>query len=429
VKVLAYTSPARGHLFPVVPILDELARRGHAIALRTLATEVPRMRERGFATAPIAPAIEAIVHDDYLARTPPGQLKRAVAVFRARAEHEVADLRAAIEQERPDVLLVDANCLGASAVAGAHTGPWAQWLPFPLPLPSPGVPPFGPGLRPAAGPLGRLRDRMLGPLVLGPVARAYLPAVNAPRAVVGIPPLAGFADFFTAAPLLLYMTAEPLEYPRRDWPPSVRMVGPCSWDPPADPPSWLADVRRPLVLVSTSSEFQDDGRLAATALAALADEDVEVVATLPAAQAADLTVPPNARVEAFLPHSQILTRAACAITHGGAGATMKALAAGVPVCAVPFGRDQYEVARRVEVAGAGTRLRAQRLTAARLRAKVREAMAMQAGARRVAAGFAAAGGAPAAAGALEVLTQRPFDAADVALVVDDGGHVDEAVGR
>ena len=29
------------------------------------------------------------------------------------------------------------------------------------------------------------------------------------------------------------------------------------------------------------------------------------------------------------------------------GITQKALAAGVPVCAVPFGRDQFEVARRV----------------------------------------------------------------------------------
>ncbi len=43
-KVLAYTSPARGHLYPLVPILDELARRGHAIAIRTLASEVPLMQ-------------------------------------------------------------------------------------------------------------------------------------------------------------------------------------------------------------------------------------------------------------------------------------------------------------------------------------------------------------------------------------------------
>ncbi|MEA2226167.1 MAG: hypothetical protein QOE67_1449, partial [Solirubrobacteraceae bacterium] len=54
-KILAYTSPARGHLFPLVPILDELARRGHSIALRTLSSEVGLMTDRGFDAAPIAP--------------------------------------------------------------------------------------------------------------------------------------------------------------------------------------------------------------------------------------------------------------------------------------------------------------------------------------------------------------------------------------
>jgi MGT family glycosyltransferase len=406
-KVLAYTSPARGHLYPLVPILDELERRGHAIALRTLSSQVALMQERGYATAAISPEVEALEHDDYLARTPQGKVKRALAVFAARAQLEVADLRAAIEVERPDALLVDAMSWGASAVADAWGGPWAQWFPYPLPLPSRDAPPFGPGLKPAAGPLGRMRDRLLRPLLLGSVAPPYLAGVNAAREKAGVSPLAGFADVFTVAPLLLYMTAEPFEYPRSDWPDSVRMVGPCCWDPPADPPAWLAQVDRPLVLLSTSSEFQDDGRLVSAALEALAAEDVEVVATLPTADVGRSSVPANARVEPFVSHTPILARAACAVTHGGAGATQKALAAGVPVCVVPFGRDQLEVARRVEVAGAGTRLPARRLRPERLRAKIREAMTMRAGARRVAEGFAATGGPAAAAQAFEELASQP----------------------
>jgi UDP:flavonoid glycosyltransferase YjiC (YdhE family) len=59
---------------------------------------------------------------------------------------------------------------------------------------------------------------------------------------------------------------------------------------------------------------------------------------------------------------------------------------------VPYGRDQFEVARRVQVAGCGSRLSAHRLNPSRLRAAVAEAMTMRAGAERVAAGFAAAGG-------------------------------------
>jgi UDP:flavonoid glycosyltransferase YjiC (YdhE family) len=89
------------------------------------------------------------------------------------------------------------------------------------------------------------------------------------------------------------------------------------------------------------------------------------------------------------------------------GATQKAVAQGVPVCAVPFGRDQYEVARRVEVAGAGSRLPAQLLGARRLRRKVREATGRRGGAERVAQGFASAGGAGRAADAFEQLLQDP----------------------
>jgi UDP:flavonoid glycosyltransferase YjiC (YdhE family) len=83
------------------------------------------------------------------------------------------------------------------------------------------------------------------------------------------------------------------------------------------------------------------------------------------------------------------------------GVTQKALARGVPVCAVPFGRDQLEVARRVVVAGAGTRLPAKRLRPDRLRAKVHEAISLREGARRIQQAFAAAGGPPAAADAVE----------------------------
>jgi MGT family glycosyltransferase len=402
-RVLVYTSPARGHLYPMVPILEQLARQGHDIAIRTLASQVTLMHSRGFAAAPISKDVEALVHDDYLARTPQGSLKRGVAKFAARADHEISDLRRAIEVEHPDLILVDAMSWGASAAAAAWGGPWGQWFPYPLPVPSRDVPPFGPGFRPASGPLGRLRDRALRPLILSSMAKVFLPSVNAARDSVGQAPFASIADMFTVAPLLLYMTAEPFEYPRSDWPASVRMVGPCCWDPPADAPAWLAGIEQPIVLVSTSSELQGDGRLVTTALAALADEDVHVIATIPAADIPRIKLPANAHVEQFLPHSPILARAACAVTHGGAGVTQKALAARVPVCVVPFGRDQLEVARRVEVAEAGTRLSARRLNPQRLRRKVREAMTKRDGANRVADGFNATGGPTAAAEAVQEL--------------------------
>ena len=400
-RVLVYTTPARGHLYPITPTLDELRRRGHHVALRTLSSQVETMRDRGFDAAPIAPAIEAIEHDDFHARTPQGALKRAIVLFAKRAGHEVPDLQAALAAEKPDLLVVDGQAWGGLAAAEAWGGPWAAWLPYPIPLSSPEVPPFGPGLPPARGPAGRLRDRALSPLLRRSFEAAMLPPLNRVRAGLRLGPLARADELFTRPPALLYLTAEPFEYPRTDWPANIVMIGPGTWDPPAQAPAWLAGIGRPIVLVTTSSEFQDDGRLVAVALEAMRDEEVHVVATLPSADPRAFEAGPNATVLPFVPHAALLERAACAVTHGGMGATQKALAAGVPVCAVPFGRDQLEVARRVVVAGAGTSLRAARLRPDRLRARVRAAMGMAHGARSIQAAFADAGGAAAGADALE----------------------------
>jgi UDP:flavonoid glycosyltransferase YjiC (YdhE family) len=84
-RILAYTSPARGHLFPITPILDELSRRGHQVALRTLASQVPLMQARGFDAAPISKQVEAIEHDDWKARSPQAALGRAGAKAAAAA--------------------------------------------------------------------------------------------------------------------------------------------------------------------------------------------------------------------------------------------------------------------------------------------------------------------------------------------------------
>ena len=90
-------------------------------------------------------------------------------------------------------------------------------------------------------------------------------------------------------------------------------------------------------------------------MTALADEPVHVVATLPAGL-------PPASADVKRDVARVCRMAwrwtgRGAVTHGGMGATQKALDHGVPVCVVPFGRDRYEVARRVEVARGGTACR------------------------------------------------------------------------
>lgn len=326
--------------------------------------------------------------------------------FGERARFQIPDLQAAIESERPDVLFVDEGAWGAAAAAERSGLPWAFSIVSPVPLPSQDAPPFGLGLAPRRDAIGRVRDRLARRLVLGTLERLISSHVNPVRAELGLRPVRTLNDIFLAAGRVLAYTAEPFEYPRRDWPAEVRLVGPGLWEPPAAPPAWLADVGRPLVLVTCSTLFQDDRRLAEVACEALAGEEVEVVVTTGDVDLSAFRPAPNVRVERFVPHSPVLGRAACVVCHAGMGITQKALAHGVPVVAVPFGRDQPEVARRVEVARAGVRLPARRLSPDRLLAAVRRARALRPGAERIAAAFAAAGGPATAAGALEELTAR-----------------------
>ncbi|HEX3002918.1 MAG TPA: nucleotide disphospho-sugar-binding domain-containing protein [Angustibacter sp.] len=399
--VLAYTSPAIGHLFPLTPLLLELQARGHTVHLRTLAAHVEQMRALGLRVEAIAAPVEAVPLEDFRERGARRALAATARTFARRGHDDGPDLQRALGAVRPDAVIVDVNSWGAAAAAEAWGGPWATFSPYTPALRSPGTPPFGPGLPPLAGPVGRVRDAVVGRLVTSAVEQAMLPAVNELRATLGVATVASVDELLRKAPLMVVTTAKPFEYAATEWGPHVVMVGAQSWEPAVAEPEWLTAVERPIVLVTTSSEFQDDATLVRTALLAFDQEPVHVVATMPAGVPDDLSVPTNATVLPFVPHARVLERACVAVTHGGMGATQKALAHGVPVCVVPFGRDQLEVARRVEVSGAGTRLPRRRLTARGLRTAVYRARDRTQGARRVAAGYRQAGGARSAADAVE----------------------------
>ena len=237
--------------------------------------------------------------------------------------------------------------------------------------------------------------------------RESLDEHNAMRASVGAPALADVTDLYGRAPVFLYYTAEPFEYPRSDWPANYCLVGPGLWEPQDEPPAWLEAIDRPLVLVSCSSEYQNDRRLVETTLRALAEEDVFVVATLAGHDLTGIHVPRNARVERYLSHAPLLDRASCVVCHGGMGITQKALANGVPVCVVPFGRDQLEVAGHVKAAGVGTVVHPFLLNPSRLRKAVRQATSGRRHAQELAAALTRAGGPTAAATHLESLVRDP----------------------
>jgi MGT family glycosyltransferase len=160
------------------------------------------------------------------------------------------------------------------------------------------------------------------------------------------------------------------------------------------------------VLVTRSTLFQNDRPIVKAACEAFAGEPLDVVVTTADVDPAGIDAPPHVRIERFVPHTPVIERSACVVCHAGMGITQKALAHGVPVVAVPFGRNQPEVSRRVEVAGAGVRLPLRKLNAERLRASVQRAIELRPGAERVARAFAEGGGPAATADALEGLAGK-----------------------
>ena len=259
-RYLAYTSPARGHLYPIVATLLELRDRGHDVHVRTLASELDALRALGLHAEPIAAAIEAAPLRDFEASSPEEALGKALATFADRAQHEVPDLQRAIDDVAPDALLIDITTVGAAALAEAGSLPWAQTIPlFQRFSPDPSIP------------------STVTRVPFGIVPEPGLAVINGPRAQLDLRPLAGPEEMWRA-PLHLYYTARPFELDLA-FPPSFRFVGPGVWEPPAPEPAWLADVDAPLVLVSVSSEHQHDAALIQTALDALRDENVVIAAS------------------------------------------------------------------------------------------------------------------------------------------------------
>jgi UDP:flavonoid glycosyltransferase YjiC (YdhE family) len=243
--------------------------------------------------------------------------------------------------------------LGAMVAAESAGVPYDVLLPNCYLLPAPGMPPFGLGLRPAKGLLGRGRDRLLH-AVTGRLWDKGVPGLNALRAAHGLDPIQSFFDQIGRARRVLVLTSEGFDFPAR-LPDNVRYVGPV-----LDDPAWasrgeaLPAGDEPLVLVALSSTFQDQVETLRRIVDGLASLPVRaLVTTGPAIDPAAIPAPDRIRVVRSASHADVLRHAAAVVTHGGHGTVVRALAAGVPMVVMHHGRDQADNAVRVTSRGAG----------------------------------------------------------------------------
>src|SRR5262245_675782 len=355
-----------GNVPPELGAARRLVERGHAVTVLAEDSVASEVRATGavlrrWAHAPNRPD-RAPAHDpvrDWECRYPWRLVDRLLATLMVGPAAAYAqDVSDAIREARPDLVACSMFCKGGMIAGEAAGILFDVLLPNIYPFPAPGLPPFGFGLQPARGMKGRIRDRILNGLAERLWDAKGLAGLNALRHRFDLPPLARFLEQFARARRQLVVTSASFVFPAT-LPDNARYVGPVLDEPAwAESSRWTAPAGDgPLVLVALSSTFQDQIGCLQRIVDALSPMAVRaIVTTGPAVDPTALRPSRNVAIVQSAPHREVLWQAALAITHGGHGTAMKALAAGVPMVVLPHGRDQTDTAARVTARGAGVAL-------------------------------------------------------------------------
>jgi UDP:flavonoid glycosyltransferase YjiC (YdhE family) len=331
-RFLVVTLDAAGNWPPERALIRELVKRGHDVRVVTDAAHAADLERTG---ARYRPYRHLPAH-----RERPTGSGETPAEERARIWREVFvnplycdELLAEAERERADVLLVDQMLLAAAAGAEGTGLPTAVlWHTV-----------FA--SRPRGGPSPDLSTFSLDP-------------VHEVRRRLGLDPVASIGALVARARAILAFTWAEFDAPLPAPVPALHYIGPLACLPAPPVPyawPWPATDRRPLVLVSYSTSFQDQLPTLQRVADAVASLPARVLMTLgPSVSAADLSLPDNVVAESFVPHAAVLEHASLVVTHAGHGTVMAAVTAGVPLLCTPMGRDQFSVAACVERCRLGT---------------------------------------------------------------------------
>jgi UDP:flavonoid glycosyltransferase YjiC (YdhE family) len=362
--------PSAGHTHPLKPIARALVGAGHAVDWIAGRAFRAGVEATGATFLPLPSDLDDdgpvnAVHPDRAGLTGLAGIRWDLKhMFLDPVPRQVEELTARLARHGYRAVLADMGFVGAAAVHELAGTPWISVGISPLPVPSRDTAPFGTALPPSAGPVGRLRNRLLYTVMDRVILRDVGRHWQAIRAGIGLPPPTASA-FATISPTLhLQNGVAEFEYPRSDLPPQVRFVGSLADAAGSSfvPPPWWDEVtsgRRPVVHVTQGTVANDDVHALLTrTMRVLATEDVLVVATTGGPDPAVLgPLPANARAAAFVPHSELLPHTSLMITNGGFGGVQVALAHGVPLVVAGETEDKPEVAARVAWTGAGVRLR------------------------------------------------------------------------
>ncbi len=351
--VAAFGDP--GHAFPAIALARALRARGHEVLVETWDRWREDVEAEGLG---FTAAQEYTVYPPPGPDTPDGQTAAAAARALARL----------MDDFRPDLVVSDILTLAPTLAAEVAGVPHATLVPHVYPVQEPGMPLYSLGFRPPRTPLGRIGWRATMPVMESGLRRGR-DEMNETRERLGLAPLDRFHGGISEL-LAIVGTFPQLEYPR-EWPEHVRVTGPLFFELPAEEVE-IPEGDGPLVVIAPSTSQDPECELLRTALDALADEPVRVLATTNRHRPeVPIEAPANAVLAPWLSYSQAMPIADAVICHGGHGTVARSLAAGAPLLVCPAVGDMAENAARVAWSGAGVSLPRRLLSRRGIRSAVR----------------------------------------------------------
>jgi MGT family glycosyltransferase len=355
---------AGGTVPPALSLGAELVHRGHQVRVLGDPTIETSAQAAGcaFSSWREAPHFNSLAEQTAIIAALEGgnpyQAFRAAKDYAGKAmtSRFARDVISTVRESPVDAILAD-GLPGILIGAHATRRPTAALVAQTYVRPTPGLPLLGTGWSPGHGFLVKARDKVI-PKVAARLLTPTLPRLNAVIERYELLPLDNVFELYDRCSRVLVMTSPSFDFSAPQLPANVRYVG-----PQLDDPDWAASAKwqrkgsEPLVLVATSSIYQDQVDLLARIAAGLRQLPVRAVLTTGrAVDPAEIQAGANVEVLQTAPHARVLREASVVVTHAGHGTVLKALAAGVPLVCIPMGRDQKDNTVRVLRLGAGIRL-------------------------------------------------------------------------
>lgn len=388
-RFLFFAIPLSGHVLPGLLVAQWLVESGHEVRWYSTSKWRAKIEATGATWVGVKRAKD--YDDDALTDAFP-QLKgkrglaMAVAeawhVFLDEYPHYIRDLLEVLEVYPADVMVADSLEMIPGILRANGGPPWAIYNISVDSISGAEMPPFGLGLKYDSSWMGVLRNRVLNWMVPNIVFRDLVTYYNQICTEFGAPTTKFFpADEQRHADLLMMTTIPSFEYPRTDMGEMYKFVGPLIPPSPAhfSPPSWWDELQsgKPIIHVTQGTLATHDlNDLLLPTLKALADEEVLVVATtgrkVDPAVLGD--VPPNVRLEPFIPYAMLLPHVDVMVSNGGFGGCQWAMRYGVPMVVAGLTEEKMEVTPRVAYSGLGINLKTQSPTEAQLKAAIRRVL-------------------------------------------------------